>query len=177
MVETVRHWYCACIPSGSGQTAEIARKVSHCCRHCCNRQLSDRIFRFALLPMMLRTRKHSVPNYAPSNSTALVDCQNDAESAKKPKLILQPLRDVQRTTSTAFRVSPADQTFPKFLVEKPLPWERLSRRRQQPCDTGTACAFHPGQAKPQRLSEVGTVAHVVATVSCPIASSSHPCCP
>jgi hypothetical protein len=176
MVETVRHWYCACIPSGSGQTAEIARSY-HCCRHCCNRQLSDRIFRFSLLPMMLRTRKHSVPNYAPSNSTALVDCQNDAESAKKPRLILQPLRDVQRTTSTAFRVSPADQTFPKFLVEKPLPCERLSRRRQQPCDTGTARAFHPGQAKPQRLSEVGTVAHVFATVSCPIASSSHPCCP
>ena len=63
------------------------------------------------------------------------------------------------------------------LVEISLPRKRRSRRWWKPCDTGTARASHPGQAKPQRSPEVCTVADVVVTVSCPIASSGSPCCP
>src|ERR1700722_9296877 len=65
----------------------------------------------SMLSAMPPTRKRSFSNFAPRASTASAQRENSAESANEHQL--HPLRkhDVQRTTPTAFVVSPPYRSF------------------------------------------------------------------
>ena len=104
-----------------------------CCTQCCRREdtqcwiflpadsgvwaqrENDTVFddpsRVSMLSAMAPTRRRSFPNFLPRGSTASAQRENSAESANEHQL--QPLRkhDVQRTTPTAFVVSPPYRSF------------------------------------------------------------------